>query len=148
MASEHGNGPPTEAPHGDYPSDYPGADSGYGDKNWQNGGSKTPDSLYRLKPTGSGPNNNNPLPPTTGWAEEPRQSNERNRSRQRNGRSTSGQTRTCKKCGQQLTGQFVRALDGTFHLDCFKCRVPPPSFSTCPSSNVGVDSNTVLIGLR
>ena len=31
--------------------------------------------------------------------------------------------RTCKKCGEALTGQFVRALGGTFHLDCFKCRV-------------------------
>lgn len=31
--------------------------------------------------------------------------------------------RICKKCGEPLTGQFVRALDGTFHLDCFKCRV-------------------------
>jgi len=30
--------------------------------------------------------------------------------------------RTCKKCGDALTGQFVRALGGTFHLDCFKCR--------------------------
>ena len=26
------------------------------------------------------------------------------------------------KCGEGLTGQFVRALNGTFHLDCFKCR--------------------------
>lgn len=30
--------------------------------------------------------------------------------------------RTCRKCGEALTGQFVRALGGTFHLDCFKCR--------------------------
>lgn len=52
-----------------------------------------------------------------------RRSGERNRSRQRNGRSASGQVRLCKKCGEPLTGQFVRALDGTFHLDCFKCRV-------------------------
>ncbi|EED13239.1 Rho GTPase activator (Lrg11), putative [Talaromyces stipitatus ATCC 10500] len=29
--------------------------------------------------------------------------------------------RTCKKCGEPLTGQFVRALNGTFHLECFKC---------------------------
>ncbi|KAA8894128.1 hypothetical protein FN846DRAFT_786943 [Sphaerosporella brunnea] len=32
------------------------------------------------------------------------------------------QTRTCQKCQAPLTGQFVRALGGTFHLDCFKCR--------------------------
>ena len=36
-------------------------------------------------------------------------------------RSANGQVRTCKKCGESLTGQFVRALGGTFHLDCFKC---------------------------
>ena len=56
---------------------------------------------------------------------EGRLSGERNRSRQRNGRTASGQLRICKKCGEQLTGQFVRALDGTFHLDCFRCRVSP-----------------------
>ncbi|KAL2018862.1 hypothetical protein VTK56DRAFT_287 [Thermocarpiscus australiensis] len=53
---------------------------------------------------------------------ESRRSGERNGSRQRGSRSASGQVRTCKKCGEALTGQFVRALDGTFHLDCFKCR--------------------------
>ncbi len=35
---------------------------------------------------------------------------------------STGHLRTCKKCGDGLTGQFVRALNGTFHLDCFKCR--------------------------
>jgi hypothetical protein len=55
---------------------------------------------------------------------DPRRSSERTRSRPRQGgRSASGQVRLCKKCGEPLTGQFVRALDGTFHLDCFKCRV-------------------------
>ncbi|KAH6636656.1 hypothetical protein F5144DRAFT_188729 [Chaetomium tenue] len=53
---------------------------------------------------------------------ESRRSGERNGSRPRGSRSASGQLRTCKKCGEPLTGQFVRALDGTFHLDCFKCR--------------------------
>jgi hypothetical protein len=38
-------------------------------------------------------------------------------------RSASGTTRVCKKCEEPLTGQFVRALGGTFHLECFKCRV-------------------------
>ena len=32
-------------------------------------------------------------------------------------------TRICKKCDQPLTGQFVRALGGTYHLECFLCRV-------------------------
>ncbi|KAI9798842.1 MAG: hypothetical protein M1825_004965 [Sarcosagium campestre] len=37
-------------------------------------------------------------------------------------RRPSGTTRLCLKCNELLTGQFVRALGGTFHLDCFKCR--------------------------
>ena len=37
------------------------------------------------------------------------------------GKSSAGNVRTCKKCGEALTGQFVRALGGTYHLDCFKC---------------------------
>jgi hypothetical protein len=52
---------------------------------------------------------------------EERQSGDRNRSRTR--KNGSGQLRICKKCGEPLTGQFVRALGGTFHLDCFRCRV-------------------------
>jgi hypothetical protein len=32
-------------------------------------------------------------------------------------------TRTCFKCDEVLTGQFVRALDHTWHLDCFTCAV-------------------------
>ena len=60
---------------------------------------------------------------------ESRRSGERNGSRPRGSRSASGQMRTCKKCGEPLTGQFVRALDGTFHLDCFKCQVS--FFSLC-----------------
>lgn len=50
----------------------------------------------------------------------------RSRSRQRGkgmGKSSSGQIRICKLCGEPLEGQFVRALGGTFHLGCFKCRV-------------------------
>ncbi len=58
-------------------------------------------------------------------------SGERPRSRSRNGRTASGQLRMCKKCGEPLTGQFVRALGGTFHLECFRCRV---SLSCCVSS--------------
>ncbi|KFG86890.1 putative GTPase-activating protein of the rho/rac family (LRG1 protein) [Metarhizium anisopliae] len=118
MASDHGR-PSTDRSR----SDYPGSDSGYAnDRNWQNGGSRTPDSTYHLKPTNSGSSMPGAFPGT--WTDEPqpRKSGERNRSRQRNGRTASGQLRICKKCGEPLTGQFVRALDGTFHLDCFKCR--------------------------
>lgn len=32
-------------------------------------------------------------------------------------------TRTCAKCGNSLSGQFVRALDATYHLECFTCHV-------------------------
>ncbi|KZF23742.1 RhoGAP-domain-containing protein [Xylona heveae TC161] len=31
-------------------------------------------------------------------------------------------SRICRKCNEPLTGQFVRALGSTFHLECFKCR--------------------------
>lgn len=31
--------------------------------------------------------------------------------------------RMCGKCGTHLTGQFVRALGGTYHLECFTCHV-------------------------
>ena len=41
--------------------------------------------------------------------------------RSRSGGKSSTGTRICKKCGEALTGQFVRALGGTYHLDCFKC---------------------------
>ena len=34
-----------------------------------------------------------------------------------------GNSRICKKCGEALTGQFVRALGGTYHLECFLCQV-------------------------
>jgi hypothetical protein len=29
----------------------------------------------------------------------------------------------CGKCGEGLTGQFVRALGDTYHLECFTCHV-------------------------
>ncbi|KAF2214824.1 hypothetical protein CERZMDRAFT_66083 [Cercospora zeae-maydis SCOH1-5] len=38
-----------------------------------------------------------------------------------NGRRPSGQQRTCGKCQRHLTGQFVRALGDTYHLECFTC---------------------------
>ena len=39
-----------------------------------------------------------------------------------NGKSSRGTLRICTKCAEPLTGQYVRALGGTFHLDCFKCQ--------------------------
>jgi hypothetical protein len=32
-------------------------------------------------------------------------------------------SRLCAKCGNALSGQFVRALDATYHLECFTCHV-------------------------
>lgn len=32
----------------------------------------------------------------------------------------------CGKCGEGLTGQFVRALGDTYHLECFTCHVRNP----------------------
>lgn len=121
MASDYGR-PSNDRLRGDFS----GSDSGCPtERNGVNGGprTRTPDSTHRLKPAFSGSSMPGAFP--GGWADDsaPRKSGDRNRSRQRNGRTASGQMRICKKCGEPLTGQFVRALDGTFHLDCFKCRV-------------------------
>lgn len=32
-------------------------------------------------------------------------------------------SKICGKCGEGLTGQFVRALGDTYHLECFTCHV-------------------------
>ncbi|KAI0486232.1 rho-type GTPase-activating protein 1 [Xylaria cf. heliscus] len=80
-----------------------------------------------MTPSPAYSNGGYPLPnrpagsPTLSGHGDPRRSGERSRSRARNGRSASGSLRTCAKCGEPLTGQFVRALDATFHLECFKC---------------------------
>lgn len=122
MAFDSPNGLPADLAHGD--NNQPAFDAD--DKSWQTAGRQTPDSNHKLRLTNSNPGPASlpgSLPAGAPWHDEPpRKSSERNRSRQRSGRSTSGQVRTCKKCGEPLTGQFVRALDGTFHLDCFKCR--------------------------
>ncbi|KAL4980954.1 hypothetical protein BDW66DRAFT_146728 [Aspergillus desertorum] len=36
-------------------------------------------------------------------------------------KSPGSSSRICKKCNEPLTGQFVRALTATYHLECFKC---------------------------
>lgn len=144
-SSEYANGPPggsdLDPPSIPPPSDYSDLDRATPDPPFsndayrQNGGSsgrRTPDSAHRLRPTmsaGSNPATHSPGgPPSTNYDSDTtnaRASNERVRSRNRGpgGRTASGQMRICNKCGEPLTGQFVRALNGTFHLDCFKCRV-------------------------
>lgn len=39
------------------------------------------------------------------------------------GNTSGGTPRLCTKCGEPLTSKYVRALKGTFHLECFMCRV-------------------------
>lgn len=78
----------------------------------------------------------------------PRQSGEaRNQSRTRNnGRMSSGQTRevrACKKCGEPLTGQFVRALGGTYHLDCFRCEVSKDCYPAREEPLTNISCRTV-----
>lgn len=120
MNSEH-DGRPSSDRHRDVPGEWPSQElTRSGERDWQNGGRATPDSFHRLRQTSSDPRGQ--LPPQASWDTESRKSSDRVRTRQR-GRNGSGQMRICKKCGEPLTGQFVRALDGTFHLDCFKCRV-------------------------
>lgn len=36
--------------------------------------------------------------------------------------SASGQSSICSACGKHIDGQFVRALNGQYHLECFRCR--------------------------
>ncbi|KAI0482791.1 rho-type GTPase-activating protein [Xylariaceae sp. FL0804] len=81
----------------------------------------TPSPSYSNGTGAYTPQHRPPGSPALSARSDPRRSTERNRSRGR-GRTVSGSPRTCAKCGEPLTGQFVRALDGTFHLDCFKCR--------------------------
>ncbi|KAI9722695.1 MAG: hypothetical protein M1812_001626 [Candelaria pacifica] len=70
---------------------------------------------------GDGP----PASPSRSGRDDTRQNAGRARSRTNGStgaRTGGGSSRVCKKCSEPLTGQFVRALGGTFHLDCFRCR--------------------------
>ena len=48
------------------------------------------------------------------------------RQRPRKERRPSDKQRICGKCQRHLTGQFVRALGDTYHLECFTCHVRLP----------------------
>lgn len=85
-------------------------------------------------PLNHSPLNHSPLSQEdirSGRGLEPEQPGFRDRSAARdrsrpNGRphtKSPGSSRLCQKCNEPLTGQFVRALGGTFHLECFKCDV-------------------------
>lgn len=47
----------------------------------------------------------------------------RDQSRSNGARRPNERSRICGKCNGPLTGQFVRALGGTYHLECFTCHV-------------------------
>ena len=113
------NFPPTNLPPN---TAYAGRANGFGPVDvprQRNGSSSTPTSQAM---NGNLPSNN-----------ESRSGRERNQAQDRPARERSrpngasggrpGGPRICKKCDQPLTGQFVRALGGTFHLECFLCRV-------------------------
>lgn len=115
MSPDYGGGLSADRVHGHHP---PASEGNYQlDRNRPN-----------MTPSPSNSNGGYPLPnrpigsPTLGAHGDPRRrSGERSRSKVRNGRSVSGSLRTCAKCGEPLTVQFVRALEATFHLECFKC---------------------------
>ena len=118
--------PPVEDPSGDSQA-YGGPQSMGGDGRYQ--GDREVDSMtqsqyQRFMSDGKG--SASPGVNSRGKDREldtPKVSGERDRARTHGNRKGSGQMRICKKCSEPLTGQFVRALGGTFHLDCFKCKV-------------------------
>lgn len=96
----------------------------YGGQSYADDGRRYQSDQDLPRPNGAFSSENRMPSPAGGREPEPaKKSGERNRSGNRSGRTASGQLRICKKCGEPLTGQFVRALGGTFHLDCFRCRV-------------------------
>jgi len=112
----------------------PGGDRGYAFPSGGDGHNR----LEQEHQTGLGPNsrtavypsgqNGRPPPsPVLGSGDntdtESRRSMERNRSRPRGEKPANAQVHTCHVCGGVLQGQYVRALEATFHLDCFTCRV-------------------------
>lgn len=113
MGPDYGGGPSSDRVHG-HP--HPAGDAYQLDHDRPN---LTPSPAFS---NGGFPRPNRPTDsPTLSAHGDPRRSGERSRSRARNGRSASGSVRTCAKCNEPLTGQFVRALEATFHLECFKC---------------------------
>ncbi|KAI0022202.1 rho-type GTPase-activating protein [Xylariomycetidae sp. FL0641] len=116
MGPDYGGGLPGDHVHGHPPTASEGAYQLDHDRP-----ELTPSPAYSN--SAFAPPNRQPASPALSAASDLSRGGERNRSRGRGGgRSASGQHRTCAKCGESLTGQFVRALEGTYHLDCFKCR--------------------------
>ena len=61
------------------------------------------------------------------------------RQRPKKERRPSDKQRICGKCERHLTGQFVRALGGTYHLECFTCYVRIRSI--LQSESMGLHAN-------
>lgn len=137
--------------------------SGYGSNYQKNTPTSPEDSLIPFdSPTTRTAGNHSPLSQEdvrSGRGLEPDQAGYRDRSHPRdrsrpNGRphtKSPGSSRLCQKCGDPLTGQFVRALGGTFHLECFRCQVGKQTHSdlhayTCGKrtcANLGLFCRTV-----
>lgn len=64
---------------------------------------------------------------------------------QRLGRKRASTVRTCGKCNGTLTGQFVRALENTYHLECFTCQV---LYLHCPLPVALYRAKLSCLGLR
>ena len=112
--------PSAGAPHSQSPTDI--ADSSAHQSPWTN--PRTPgadNNTYQEQPDAR-----------VGRSQEPGQNNrdgsgDVDRSRQNGGQGASkspgASARVCKKCGEPLLGQFVRALGATYHLECYQCQV-------------------------
>ncbi|KAL9068406.1 MAG: hypothetical protein Q9157_006516, partial [Trypethelium eluteriae] len=115
----------------DMPGSFPTGTSGDELHLPTNGYSNAPPSSQRRK-------NSRPIDPATGSPMDldvpsendirrarndnsPRSPAGRERSRTHGGRRGSSNQRICGKCQEPLTGQFVRALENTYHLECFTC---------------------------
>lgn len=83
-----------------------------------NGLSRQPTNPYDMQsPQALSPHKNNgpPARSLTDPPDQPAQDSTREKPR--------GRSKICGKCGEGLTGQFVRALGDTYHLECFTCHV-------------------------
>ena len=114
--------------------------------------SDAPQQRFMGSAMGDDENTNGSLPPSPVDGRDGRDRNrdntmilpirERSRTNGHAGSQSSGGTlRFCNKCDEPLTGQFVRALEGTFHLQCFRCRV------SALISSPRVRINTTVAGL-
>ena len=98
----------------------------HGRSNGHNQADPSTQYLTERGPTVRQRSSDNVAPPNT-EAEDKREAGHNASRKSRGNGSTGGKTsaglKYCGTCGDTLTGQFVRALGGTYHLNCFRCRV-------------------------